>query len=221
MAGGSRADTPGGGLPHGTVQALAGMIRELETQLDRMFAINGSLERELDAERARRRELERRGDDLGEQLRRSEEAALEREGLAADNGELRQERSRLARMVDELRRQVADAEAERRDHAATVDRLRAGRDDALEELRLVEEQFARAMELVADLKARLAVVNEEQEALRGRLTLAEARVGEAEAERDLLLTEVEESRNALEEIRRSLVDACVASQSRWKEESAG
>ncbi len=212
---------PAGGLPHGTVQALAGMIRELEVQLDRMFEINGTLERELEAERGRRRDAERRSDELTEALRRSEEAALEREGLAADNGELRQERARLVRSVDEQRQALAAAEAERADHAATVDRLRAGRSDALGELRLVEAQFERAMEMVADLKARLAIVTEEQEGLRGRLQLVETRAAEAEGERDALLAEVDESRSALEDIRRSLVDACVASQSRWKEDNPG
>lgn len=211
----------GEALPHSTVQALARMIRDLESQLDRMFEINSSLERELEAERARRRELERKSDDLVDELRRSEESALDREGLAAENSELRQERSRLARTLEEQRRSLADAESERADHAATVERLRAGRTDALEELRIVEEQFERAMELVADLKARLAILNEEHEALRGRLKLADEKALQAEQERDLLLAEVEESRSALEEIRRSLVDACVASQSRWKEESPG
>ena len=212
---------PASALPHGTVQALAGMIRELEVQLDRMFEINGTLERELEGERGRRREAERRCDELTEALRRGEEAALAREGLAADNGELRQERARLARTVDDQRQALAAAEAERADHAATVERLRAGRTDALEELRLVETQFERAMDMVADLKARLAIVTEEQDGLRGRIKLVEARAAEAEAERDALLAEVEESRSALEDIRRSLVDACVASQSRWKEDSPG
>jgi chromosome segregation ATPase len=214
MDGGPKAEPGPSSVPHHTVQALARMIRELEAQLDRMFEINGSLERELEGERARRRELERKCDDLAEKLQRSEESALEREGLAAEASELGQERSRLVRTVEDQRRALAE-------HAATVERLRAGRADALDELHIVEAQFERAMELVNDLKARLAIVSEEHEALRGRMQLAEAKVVQAEQERDLLMAEVEESRAALEEIRRSLVDACVASQSRWKEGSPG
>jgi chromosome segregation ATPase len=221
MDGGGKSEPASPSLPHETVQALARMIRELETQLDRMFEINGSLERELETERTRRREGERKADDLAEQLRRSEESALEREGLAAENAELRQERGRLVRTADEQRRALAEAEAERKDHAATVDRLRAGRTDALEELHIVEAQFERAMEMVADVKARLAILNEEHQALLGRLKLAESKAAQALGERDQLMAEVEESRSALEDIRRSLVDACVASQSRWKEDSPG
>jgi len=69
--------------------------------------------------------------------------------------------------------------------------------------------------MVNDLETRLAVLNEEYDALKGRVNQAEQSLRQMETERDGLLAEVEESRGALEEIRRSLVDACVVSQQRW------
>jgi uncharacterized coiled-coil DUF342 family protein len=92
--------------------------------------------------------------------------------------------------------------------------MRAERDDSVEELQSVEEQFDRAMEIVADLRTRVATLAEERDALNGRLKVMENQFHMAEDQRNSLRNEVDESRKALEEIRRSVTDVCVLSQ-RW------
>ncbi len=71
------------------------------------------------------------------------------------------------------------------------------------------------MEMVSDVQTRLAVLSEERDALKGRLKVVGDSLHEIQEERDALLAEVDESRHALEEIRRSLADACVSQ--RWPE----
>jgi chromosome segregation ATPase len=207
-------DKPSEGVAHGTVQTLSRMIKDLEGQLDRMIAINEALEEDLDQERARGSKLERKVHDLMQKLQRAEQESVGKEDLQAQVAYLNGERSRLARKVEELTQSLDTAERANRKNDQVAKRLRAGRADALEELRSIEAQFERAMKVVSDLKTRVSVLGEDYEALRLRLKASEDNRRHAEDERDALLAEVDESRTALEDIRRSLVDACVVSQQR-------
>lgn len=194
-----------------TVQTLSKMIKELEDQLDRMLAINDALEKDVAQERKQRVDLERKLDGLETRLLETEQSASSIEDLQAEVAHLNSERSKLATTVEELGRQISDTTKENRQLAAMADRMRAERDDALEELSSVEAQFERAMEMVTDLRTRLEVLAEERDALKGRHKMLEQQLAHAEQERDSMLAEVDDSKKALEEIRRSLVDACVTS----------
>jgi uncharacterized coiled-coil DUF342 family protein len=76
------------------------------------------------------------------------------------------------------------------------------------------------MQVVAQAKAELTVATEERDALGGRLRTTEEQLRQVLQERDLLVAEVDESRALLDEIRRSLVDACVVSTSTLAEQAA-
>ncbi len=203
-----------------TVQALSNMIKDLEEQLDRMIAINEAIEKDLANERGRRAELEQKLDETTNQLKRVEQETATSDDLQAELAHLKGERSRLADTVDTLRSQLEAEQEKTASQARIIERLRASREDALTEVDSVEAQFQRAMELVADLKTRLAIVTEDYEAIRGQVRANDDKLLRIERERDALLAEVEESRTALDDIRRSLVDACVVSQ-QYLEDEAG
>ena len=192
-----------------TVQTLSRMIKDLEDQLERMLAINDAIEKDLSKEQQRRVELERVLGELEKKMLEKEQETANLEDVQTEVSHLTNERARLAGTIEELGRQLSATEQENRKLTRQVERLRVEREDAQEELESVEAQFNRAMEMVTDLRTRLTVFGEERDALKGRLRLAEEKVGQLEAERDSLLTEVDESKQALEEIRRSLVDACI------------
>ena len=192
-----------------TVQTLSKMIKDLEDQLERMLAINDAIENDLTNEQKRRSELERATEELERKIIEKEQESANLDDLQTEVNHLTKERARLAATVEKLGQQMSSTEQENRKLSRLADRARAERADALEELESVEAQFNRAMEMVTDLRTRLAVFGEERDALKGRLRLAEERVGQLEAERDALFSEVDESKQALEEIRRSLVDACI------------
>jgi chromosome segregation ATPase len=192
-----------------TVQTLSRMIKDLEDQLERMLAINDAIEKDLSKEQQRRVELERTVEELEKKMVEKEQESANLEDLQTEVSHLTNERARLAATIEELGRQLSATEQENRKLARQAERQRVEREDAQEELESVEAQFNRAMEMVTDLRTRLAVFGEERDALKGRLRLAEEKVAQLETERDSLLTEVDESKQALEEIRRSLVDACI------------
>jgi chromosome segregation ATPase len=187
------------------------MIKDLEQQLDRMIAINDALTGDLEAERKRRVDLESNVDELKERLRHEQDEVTTKDGLRAEISHLSNERSRLTASVRELGQKLSEVEQESRKQAASIKRLQAGRADALEEVQAVEAQFERSMQMVTDARAQLMVLQEERDALKGQLKGLEDRLGRANDERDDLLDEVEESRSALSEIRRSLADVVVVS----------
>jgi chromosome segregation ATPase len=193
------------------MNALTGMIRSLEDQLDRMLANNDALKTDLDGERKRRMELERTVEELRGSVRDAEEEVASHDNLLADNARLNAERTRLHAQVAELTQQLAESEREATQSRRLVERLRKEQAYYVEEVRSVESQFERAMHMVAELQAKLTVVVEERDALGGRLQVSEEELRKSMDERDALMLEVDELRAAIDDIRRSLTDAYVAS----------
>src|SRR5690606_9244026 len=149
------------GLPS-EVQTFARMIGDLEEQLDRMLATNDALSKDLADERAKRVELEGTVTELEQRLRREERDADARESLRAEINHLAHERSKLIANVREISARVTEVEQENQRQAGVIERLRAARADALEDVKTVEAQFEHAMRLVADARAQLTVLKEER-----------------------------------------------------------
>ncbi len=197
---------------HETVQRLSRMIKDMEGQLERMLEINGAIEKDLDEEKKKTARGQQERNKLLERLRRSDEENISLDDLRAEVGHLGQERSRLATTIEELSRQLAESEQENRKLNLLAERMRLERDDTLEELQSVEAQFDHSMEIVSDMKTRLVALAEEREAVVNRMKVMETQLRLTEEQRESLRAEVDESRDALEEIRRQVADACVQSQ---------
>jgi len=186
---------------------LSTVIRDLEEQLNRMMGANDALKKDLQAERTRRIALEGKVSELHEQARQAEGEMAAKETLLAEITHLTHERTRLSSQSQELTRRLSEAEQAKAQSQESCQRLSAAKDDALQEIQSVEAQFERAMLMVAHVRAQLVVANEGREALASRLSASDERLELTQQERDALLLEVEQSRAALGEIRRSLVDA--------------
>lgn len=196
-------------LPAQRSETLSRMIEHLEEQLDQMIAGNEGLQTELEEERRRRSELQKVVDELRQQIERREGLATAHEQLMAELTQLKGERTRLDAKAQDLERQLAAAEQERKQRRAWADRMSTACDEAAEDVQAVEAQFERAMQMVTALKAQVTVLSEERDALLGRARVADEEVRKIRKDRDSLAAEVEESRAALDEIRRSLTDACL------------
>jgi len=195
-----------------TVQTLSQMIRDLEKQLENMLEINEALERDLDSEKKKSLELTKERNAARQQVTQYEEELGTAEELRAEIAHLSSERARLATTIEELGHQLAESAQENMKLDRLTERMRVERDDAVEELQSVEAQFERAMEVITDLKARVTTLAEERDELTNQLKIHENQLRMTEDQRDALRTEVEESRKALEQIRREVADACVVSQ---------
>ncbi len=195
-----------------TVQTLSKMIKDLEKQLGKMLEVNEALEQDLGNERKKRAKVEKDHISVKEQLKRTEDENVSLQDLRVEIGHLGRERSRLASSIEELGRQLSDSEQEARKFERLSDRMRSERDDTIEELQSVEAQFDHAVEIIADLKTRVDTLAEERDAIVARLKVIDGQLEISEEQRDSLKKEVEESKEALDDIRRSVADACVLSQ---------
>ncbi len=194
------------------VHTLATVIKQLEGQLDQMMATNEALRKDLHDERTRRLALEAKVDELHDKLRRSERTAADKENALAEVKLVNAERARLAASARELNERLADITKQRDAEAKKAERLRAAHADAIEEVQSVESQFERAMQLVAQTRSQLAIACEERDQHQQRTKTVDTLLGELRQERDSLVTEVEQSRAALDEIRQSLVDVALVSE---------
>lgn len=191
------------------MRTLTGVISDLEDQLDRMIAANEALKSDLEQEKKRRMTAESKLDHLNERLTRSEQELAAKENLHGEVSQLSHERTRLAANLRELGQKLEAAQRDEKKQNQLIARLRAARSDAIEEIQSVESQFERAMQMVATVKSQLTAVSEERDALAAESTLLQDKLRQSQHDRDALQAEVEQSRAALDEIRRSLVDACV------------
>jgi uncharacterized coiled-coil DUF342 family protein len=117
-----------------------------------------------------------------------------------------QERTRLSASARELGERLKELAQQQEGETKKIERLRAAHADALEEVQSVEAQFERAMQVISQTRAQLAIACEERDQHSLRAKNGETLVKELRQERDALVAEVEQSRAALDEIRQSLVD---------------
>ncbi len=194
------------------VHTLATVIKQLEGQLDQMMATNEALRKDLHEERTRRLALDAKVDELNEKLRRAEKMASDKENVLSEVKVVNAERARLAASARELGERLTELTKQRDAEAKKVERLRAAHGDAIEEVQSVESQFERAMQLVAQTRSQLAIACEERDQHHQRAKTIDTLLAELRQERDTLVTEVEQSRAALDEIRQSLVDVALVSE---------
>jgi chromosome segregation ATPase len=198
---------------HGTVENLTEIARDLEQDLAKMVAANEALQQEWDQERQRTSEASKQNELLMEDLARLEQKTNSTEELRAEVAHLESERRRLGAVVDELGRQLGEAERERQTLQRRVEHLRLRKQDVLDDQRIVEAQFERTMKMVDEQKARLSLLAEECDGLRSRVRAHESQARLTQRQRDLLSAEVEDSARALEEIRAFLKGASLLHQS--------
>ena len=188
------------------VHTLTKVIKQLEEQLDQMMATNEALRKDLHDERARRLGLEEKVDELRETVRRSERQAADKDNLLTEVKHVNHERARVAASARELGERCKELMSQQEADAKKIERLRAAHGDAIEEVQSVEAQFERAMQVIAQTRAQLAIACEERDQQSLRAKTSEASLAELRQERDALVAEVEQSRAALDEIRQSLAD---------------
>lgn len=191
----------------GDMRTLSGVIGDLEDQLDRMIAANEALTEDLTRERTRCAAADAQREELSERLARAEHELAGNENLHGEVSQLHHERTRLSASIRELEAQLETAVRERDRQSQLAARLRAARADTVEEVQSVEVQFERAMQVVARLTSQLTAVSEGRDASRAECRVYEEKLRETQRERDVLQNEVEASRAALDEIRRSLLES--------------
>jgi chromosome segregation ATPase len=200
-----------------SVAGLYDMVKDLEVQLNHMISINEAAERDLESARRAQRELEKERDGLLRKLQQTEQDA---ESGAALREELRHTAGENNRLLEQLRAaesRVERWEQQRLDAEEVRAKLQAERDDVREEVDCLEAQLAETARCLESLREALSKQHEGGERDRRKFSLLEERLHVVTEERDALRQELQESKSALEEIKRSIMDTTMQSQTSYYE----
>ena len=205
------APPPARGLKD-TVTGVAQMLHDLEAQLVRVMAVNETLEKEVEQVRGAAQAAAKERDELQARLQRLQEEESVADDVRREVQHLQRERRLLAERLEQAEARRGELEDKLRHQAQREQRLGAERDDAVEEARCLETQFSRALAAVAELRARLEEATRQRDQLTARLRVLEGDLGVASESNETLRLELEESKKAIEEIRRSILEVGAHSQ---------
>ena len=195
-----------------SVKGLYEMVKDLEVQLNHMVSINEAAERDLEAARRSQRSLEKERGDL---MRKIEKMELDAQSGADLKEELRHMTHENERVVEELRKATEDAARQKQqstDSGSLIAQLHKEGADLREEIECLEAQLSQATQYMQALREDSAKIREARERETRKVELVEQRLHVVTEERDALKQELNESRSALEEIKRSIMDTNVQSQ---------
>jgi len=211
---GDAAEAPplGGRGLKDTVTGVAQMLHDLEAQLVKVMSVNEALEKELGAARETARATERQRAELADRLARREQEGATVDDVRAEVLHLQRERRELVERLDATKDEKLRFDAEQAKAQREVERLTTARDDAVEEARCLEAQFARAMQAVAELRTKVEDLTQQRDTLAARIRVLEGDLGVATESGEALRLELEESKKAIEEIRRSILEVGAHSQ---------
>ena len=195
-----------------TVTGVAQMLHDLEAQLVRVMSVNETLEKELEQMRGAAQGAAKERDELQARLRRLQEEESVADDVRREAQHLQQERRLMAERLEQSETRRAELEDKLRHQAQLQQRLAAERDDAVEEARCLETQFNRALAAVTELRTRLEDMTLQRDQLAARLRGLEGDLGVASESNETLRLELEESKKAIEEIRRSILEVGAHSQ---------
>ncbi|HEY3357054.1 MAG TPA: hypothetical protein VGQ83_27640 [Polyangia bacterium] len=203
--------TAGRGLKD-TVTGVAQMLHDLEAQLVKVMSVNEALETELGAAREAARGAERQRGELADRLARLEQEGATVDDVRAEVLHLQRERRDMAERLDQAEDRRLKLESELRQRERDAERVAAERDDAVEEARCIEAQLGRAMQAVGELRGRVEDLTQQRDQLAGRIRVLEGELGVATESGEALRLELEESKRAIEDIRRSILEVGAHSQ---------
>ena len=195
-----------------TVMGVAQMLHDLEAQLVRVMSVNETLEKELEQVRAAAQAAAKDRDELAARLARLQEEESVADDVRREVLHLQRERRVMAERVEQSEAKRAELEDKLRHQSQREQRLAAERDDAVEEARCLETQFGRALAAVTELRTRLEDMTLQRDQLGARLRVLEGDLGVASESNETLRLELEESKKAIEEIRRSILEVGAHSQ---------
>jgi chromosome segregation ATPase len=190
-----------------SVNAVSMVIQDLKSQISKQTQANQELEHELTITRQELAEQIRLRESLLAQICRMERTAISVEEMRAEVRQTDQERTALADKVDDLGQALTTSEERVVELGQLLDKFRAERDDVGEEAYCLEAQFSRAMKVIEELRRELTAKNQNEQKLKQRLLEAQKQLDRAVNQRESFKSELAETRNALEEIRHSILDA--------------
>jgi chromosome segregation ATPase len=196
---------------------LPGVVGELRERLTQLIETNETLETDLGQARQQLNQYARDRKSLLKRLERATHAASAKVELETEIEQLHSERELLLGKMQDMSNALGLSEQRVLEIGRLLDKLRAERNDMGEEAACLSSQFSRAMRAIEELREALAAREEREETLEDRIQSLEQELQRVSSERDSYENELYESRNALDNVRKSLL----AVSSEWREAQPG
>lgn len=200
-----------------SVAGLYEMVKDLEVQLNHMISINEAGERDLEVARRGQRDLEKERDTL---QRRIEQAEQDAQSSAELRDELRYSTTENERLIEQLDAKDAKGERWEQERKLLGGKLAVAHSeitDLREEVDCLEAQLGQAGKHIESLRETISRSRDASVQQTRRAELVEERLRLVTDERDAMKRELNESRSALEEIKRSIMDTNLQSQRSYYE----
>ncbi len=210
----------GGGAASGThdvhlrdsVAGIYDMVKDLEVQLNHMVSINEAADRDLEATRRSLRDIEKERDELLLQMERMKMDAQSSTDLREELRHMTRENERLIEQMRSSETKTEAWERRREEMKSEVGEAELEVSDLREEVECLEAQVSQAAEYIDTLRGEITATRDARQQQTRKVDLIEQRLQVVTEERDALRQELNESRSALEEIRRSIMDTNMQSQ---------
>jgi chromosome segregation ATPase len=205
---GEQQGSSGDSLPLAdVVRRLSRLVGDLKDQLKDLVKINEALESDLEQTRSQVTKGAEEREILLIRLQEAQDESAAMEDLKSETGQLARERDTLAGKVRDLGWMLATSEQRVEETSELLDKFRTERNDACKEAECLNSQFSRAMKVIGELKSSLADNQETELKQKERIDFLDKKLVAAVKQRDACKQELTKSRDALEEVRQSIIAA--------------
>jgi chromosome segregation ATPase len=189
------------------VGGLSKLVSDLKDQLRDLVKVNEALESDLDQTRGQVTKGAEEREILLIRLQEAQDESASMDDIKSEAGQLARERDTLAEKVRDLGWMLATSEQRVEETSELLDKFRTERNDVCKEAECLNSQFTRAMKVIGELKCSLADKQETELKQKERIGFLDKQLGTALKQRDACKSELSKSRDALEEVRQSIIAA--------------
>ena len=196
------------GLPlSDSVVGLSDAVKELKNQLMHIMGVNEVLESDLvNARKVGKEQLGERENYINK-IDHLEQEVVSMGDLRLELAQIKRDRDRMAEKAQDLGEVLTSSELRVQELGQLLDKFWAERNDAHGEAKCLDTQFSRAMKVIEGLRTELNSSQYKEKEIESRIEPLKEQLKAAILQRDTFKTELIESRNTLEEIRQSILDA--------------
>ena len=190
-----------------SVSDLSVVVGELTSQVVHLIKVNQALEADIAAIENGKEDEDEQCKKLSDKLKKMEEDSSSLQDMKSELEQLRRERNALTGRVNDLDQALTASEQRLVELGRLLDKFRAERNDANAEAACVDSQLARAIKVIEeqryDLAARQNTIDDQE----SQIELLQKQLTRAINQRNNFQVELKESKSALEEVHRSIVEA--------------
>ena len=189
-----------------TIQDMFAVIKNMETQLEKVMGINDLLEKDLKEANDLNAELKAAKSSLEGRISRMEEEIPSQRELQIENDHLVDERNSAQLIIRDLKLKLEKTQKKVVEHQQRLGSLAEERKDAIQEVHFLESRLNNATQRIRELESQCNELKGEKIAQFEKIQNLDESLGEALDEKYRLHRDLKETKKALSEFHATLAD---------------